>query len=104
MEMKQTSLLIIVFLLLTIKIMAQQDTLKTNKVVDSTATSTTPNPFQAVIDSNDDNNFLELYYYGPDLDGTYDIYDPWDIYPDRDDDSGEQERDDRDGQQQDSRE
>jgi|GEM_PF-2727557 len=58
----------------------------------------------SVIDSNDDNNFLEMYYYGPDLDGGYDVYDPWDIYPDREGDSQEREADDRDGQQQDARE
>lgn len=61
-------------------------------------------PLSTTIDSNDDNNFLELYYYGPDMDEGYDIYDPWDIYPDREGDSREQDNDDRDSQERDTRE
>lgn len=106
--MKKALLLIAIFLPWAINAIAQQDTSKTGKTSDSADTTAPPAvtsiPAPAITDSNDERNFLEQYYYGPDMDGTYDIYDPWDIYPDRDEDSQERESDDRDGQQQDSRE
>ena len=108
--MKQGLIIFLLALsLLPIWAKAQQDTVKTGKATDSADTITSSVkvlsiPAPAITDSNDERNFLEQYYYGPDMDGTYDIYDPWDIYPDRDEDSQERESDDRDGQQQDVRE
>jgi len=90
---------------------AQRDTMTIKEVGEKSVIDTTMEtktnpvpPVPSTIDSNDDNNFLEMLYYGPDMDGGYDVYDPWDIYPDREGDSTEREADDRDGQQQDARE
>ncbi len=92
-------------------LMAQKDSTEVKEpgsqsIADSTA-KIKPSPVSvlpAIIDSNDDYNFLELYYYGPDIDGYYDIYDPWDIYPDREGDSRERDNDGRDSQERDARE
>ena len=98
-----------VLVLLPAGLMAQQDTTKPSgpaiqSIVDSIASKKSVPANTAVIDSNDDNNFLEMYYYGPDMDGGYDIYDPRDIYPDREGDSRERDNDDRDSQERDTRE
>jgi hypothetical protein len=58
----------------------------------------------ALIDSGNEYNLLELYYYGPDYEGMYDIFDPWDVYPDQEGDSRERDNDSRDSQERDARE
>lgn len=56
----------------------------------------------AMADSADESNFLELFYYGPD-DDYYEIYDLWDLLPDREGDSRDSEPEERDGQERDAR-
>lgn len=110
--MKRRVLYIIATLLLAaVGLSAQKNSLQTKEsriqiIADSIAINKLDSisAFPAILDSNDDNNFLEMYYYGPDMDGGYDIYDPWDIYPDRDGDSRERNSDERDSQERDTRE
>ncbi len=108
---KQIILIIYAFCLMPSGLMAQKDSTAAKEPVRQPISDTTASkktvpiaPLAAVIDSNDDNNFLELYYYGPDMDGSSDIYDPWDIYPDREGDAAEREAEDRDSQERDTRE
>lgn len=105
------SLIILALILIPIGLMAQTDTTAAKESIrelisDSTAAKkSVPVALSAaVIDSSDEYNFLELYYYGPDYEGMYDIYDPWDIYPDREEDSRERDSDSRDSQERDARE
>lgn len=108
---QQIIIMILVLYLMPAGLMAQKDStaakesgMKSTK--DSTAVKT-PAPVSApssTIDSSDEYNFLELYYYGPDYGGLYDVYDPWDIYPDREGDSQERESTERDSQERDTRE
>jgi hypothetical protein len=53
-------------------------------------------------DSADEYDFLELFYYGPD-DDYYEIYDLWDLFPDREGDARDREPEERDGQERDAR-
>lgn len=57
---------------------------------------------QGLTGSADEYNFLELFYYGPD-DDYYEIYDLWDLLPDREGDSRDSEPEERDGQERDAR-
>lgn len=108
------SLIILALCLMPVGLMAQTDTTAAKESIRETISDTTaPNapkkpvpvaPAAAVIDSNDEYNFLELYYYGSGYEGMYDIYDPWDIYPDREGDSRERDSDSRDSQERDARE
>ena len=110
--MKQRIILLTVILgLMPVRLIAQKDSTaakdyvnqstKDSATVKTTAVASAP---PAAIDSSDEYNFLELYYYGPDYGGLYDIYDPWDIYPDREGDSRERDNDGRDSQERDARE
>jgi hypothetical protein len=91
--------------------MAQKDSTAAKEPVmqsmSDSATVKKPDPVSVsagVIDSSDEYNFLELHYYGPDYEGMYDIYDPWDIYPDQEGDSRERDNDGRDSQERDASE
>ncbi|HAD82835.1 MAG: hypothetical protein A2509_02150 [Candidatus Edwardsbacteria bacterium RIFOXYD12_FULL_50_11] len=110
--MRQRIILLPVFLfLIPPGLSAQKDSIAAKVPVmqsmpDSSA-APKPGPVSAsagVIDSSDEYNFLELYYYGPDYQGIYDVYDPWDIYPDQEGDSRERDNDSRDSQERDARE
>ncbi len=56
----------------------------------------------AKADSADESNFLELFYYGPD-DDYYDVYDLWDLLPDREGDIRDSQPEEREGQERDAR-
>lgn len=108
---QQIVILITALVLLPAGLMAQKDSTQVKNLgIQSIPGSTAINLPDSVsvlptaLDSNDDNNFLEMYYYGPDYEGLYDTYDPWDIYPDREGDSRERDNDDRDSQERDTRE
>ncbi|MDQ7799508.1 MAG: hypothetical protein RDU76_11310 [Candidatus Edwardsbacteria bacterium] len=103
-------LLTIILFLLPPGLIAQKDSIAAKvPAMQAMPDSAAPKPAPAsasagVIDSSDEYNFLELYYYGPDYQGIYDVYDPWDIYPDQEGDSRERDNDSRDSQERDARE
>jgi len=108
---QQIIITILALCLLPAGLMAQKDsTAAKGPAIQATADSAAskkPAPVSsptATIDSSDEYNFLELYYYGPDYEGMYDVYDPWDIYPDQEGDSRERDSDSRDSQERDARE
>ncbi|MBU2595199.1 MAG: hypothetical protein KKG02_11775 [Candidatus Edwardsbacteria bacterium] len=108
---QQIIIMILVLCLMPAGLIAQKDSTAAKgpaiqSVADSAA-SKKPAPVSAppaIIDSSDEYNFLELYYYGPAYEGMYDVYDPWDIYPDREGDSRERDSDSRESQEREARE